>query len=90
MTLTPNIFAFATISTLFLDETACEILLVVSILYLLAHKQSKTERSMATYSAANVLLCMRRRSMSLRLWTTKALWPEGIRWRVFLFEPYPI
>ena len=30
VTLTPNIFAFAIMSTLFLDETACEILLVVS------------------------------------------------------------
>jgi len=32
-----------------------------------------------TYSAAKVLLCMRRRSTSLVLWTRKALWPEGIR-----------
>jgi hypothetical protein len=24
------------------------------------------------------------------LWTRKALWPEGIMWRVFLFEPKPI
>lgn len=26
----------------------------------------------------------------LELWTTKALCPDGIKWRVFLFEPYPI
>ena len=30
VTLTPNIFAFAIMSTLFLDETACDILLFVS------------------------------------------------------------
>lgn len=40
-----------------------------------------------TYSAAKVLLCMRRRSTSAGLWTRKALWPEGMRWRVFLLEP---
>jgi hypothetical protein len=43
-----------------------------------------------TNSAAKVLLCMRRRSTSLVLLTRKALWPEGIMWRVFLFEPKPI
>ena len=43
-----------------------------------------------TYSAAKVLLCMRRRSTSRVLLTRKALWPEGIMWRVFLFDPKPI
>jgi hypothetical protein len=33
---------------------------------------------------------MRRRSTSRELLTRNALWPEGIRWRVFLLEPYPI
>lgn len=42
------------------------------------------------YSAAKVLLCMRSRSTSPGLCTRKALWPEGIKWRVFLLEPYPI
>ncbi len=42
------------------------------------------------YSAAKDLLCMSSRSTSEGLWTRKALWPEGIRCRVFLFEPYPI
>ena len=28
--------------------------------------------------------------MSRALWTRKALWPEGIMWRVFLLLPYPI
>jgi hypothetical protein len=41
-------------------------------------------------SAAYVRLCMRSRSTSLGLWTRKALWPEGIMWRVILFEPNPI
>ena len=27
---------------------------------------------------------------SIPLLTTKALWPLGIMWRVFLLEPYPI
>jgi hypothetical protein len=35
-------------------------------------------------------LCMSRISTSLGLWTRKALWPEGIMCRVFLFEPKPI
>ena len=48
------------------------------------------EYSGTAYSAAKVLLCMRRRSTSAGLLTTKALWPEGIMWRVFLFEPNPI
>lgn len=43
-----------------------------------------------TYSAAKVLLCIRRRSTSRTLLTRKALWPEGIMWRVFLFDPKPI
>lgn len=33
---------------------------------------------------------MRSKSTSVGLWTRKALWPEGIKWRVFLLEPYPI
>jgi hypothetical protein len=44
----------------------------------------------ATYSAAKVLLCMRRSSTSRVLLTRKALWPDGIMWRVFLLEPNPI
>lgn len=46
--------------------------------------------SIGTYSAANVLLCMRRRSTSRVLLTRKALCPDGVRWRVFLLEPKPI
>lgn len=33
VTFTPSCFAFATISTLFLDDTACEILVAVSIFH---------------------------------------------------------
>ena len=85
VTLTPSCFAFATISTLFFDETACEILPLVSIaLPWVDHVD------WVAYSAAKVVLCMRRRSTSLMLLTTKALCPEGIMCRVFLFEPYPI
>ena len=40
-----------------------------------------------TYSAAWVRLCIRRSSTSLALLTTKALWPEGIMYLVFLLEP---
>lgn len=32
VTFTPNCFAFATISTLFFDETACEILALISVI----------------------------------------------------------
>ena len=81
VTFTPSCFAFATISTLFFDETACEILVVVSITFLASSEDREA------YSAAKVVLCMRRRSTSPGLLTTKALCPEGIMWRVFLFEP---
>lgn len=43
-----------------------------------------------TYSAAYVRLCIKRISTSLTLLTRNALWPDGIIWRVFLFEPNPI
>ncbi len=45
------------------------------------------EEERAAYSAAKVLLCISRRSTSPVLCTRKALWPEGMRWRVFLLEP---
>ena len=83
VTLTPSSLARAIISTLFLDETACAILSYVSPCYW-------SEYVDRTNSAANVLLCMRRRSTSRVLLTRKALWPEGIMWRVFLLEPKPI
>lgn len=83
MTLTPSSLARAIMSTLFLDETACAILYYVSPWYMI--------RVMGrTNSAAKVLLCMRRRSTSRVLLTRKALWPEGIMWRVFLLDPKPI
>ena len=53
-------------------------------------RKKEREKKEGTHSAAKVLLCIRRRSTSAGLCTRKALWPEGIRWRVFLLEPYPI
>ena len=50
----------------------------------------KRHRKSTTYSAAYVLLCMSSKSTSPGLLTTKALWPEGIMWRVLRLEPYPI
>lgn len=82
VTLTPSCFARVMISILFLDETAWEILIQVSLV--------GYSMNACTYSAANVLLCMRRRSTSRTLLTRKALWPEGIMWRVFLLDPKPI
>lgn len=38
-------------------------------------------------SAAYRRLCIRRRSTSRTLLTRNALWPDGVRWRVFLFDP---
>ena len=90
VTLTPNCFAFATMSTLFLDETACEILEKWSVCHFAlwnGYRKVEAEGHSSTYSAAKVLLCIKRRSTSDGLWTRKALWPEGIKWRVFLFEP---
>ena len=46
VTFTPSSFAFATISTLFLDETAWEILLVVSDLCEVLDALSSKSRSM--------------------------------------------
>lgn len=94
VTLTPSSFARWTISILFLDETACEILLIVRIFaYCLVGcvaSDTGVDRRRGSYSAAKVLLCIRRRSTSRVLLTRKALWPEGIMWRVFLFDPNPI
>lgn len=53
-------------------------------------KEGGEEKGEGTYSAAKVLLCIRSRSTSAGLCTRKALWPEGIMWRVFLLEPNPI
>lgn len=67
VTFTPSCFALATISTRFLDDTAWAILVDVS-------SWSCSSRSCrVTYSAAYVLLCIRRRSTSDGLLTTKAL-----------------
>jgi len=81
VTFTPSCFARAMISSRFRAETAC------AILPRLLAATTLLQKSNFTHSAANVWLCMRRRSTSLAFLTRKALWPEGIRCRVFLLEP---
>lgn len=83
VTFTPSCLARASISTRFLDETACDILESESVTVLPTIIDGP-------HSAAKVRLCIKSMSISRVLCTRNALWPEGIMWRVFLLEPYPI
>jgi hypothetical protein len=61
--------------------------LSVVVYALNVREAGKVANCVGTYSAAYVRLCMSRSSTSLGFWTRNALWPEGIRWRVFLLLP---
>ncbi len=69
------------ISILLRAETLCEILPRCQSLLCIASKttsRASTRNGEVAYSAAKVLLCIRRSSTSCALRTRKALYPEGI------------